>query len=725
MRIQSLKHWIKGSLIVILFFIVCMQRIDAQEYKMAKQLPFSVSSTSNVTSITLTWQWVPEADVYKIYRSEGDAEHFTYIGSVGNLEYTDRVVNKGNTTYYYRIEAYTGTRLIATSTLTNHRLQSKTAPMLSAYVIDYSGIDPYVQLNWDPVEGSTSYEVYRYTAKTKAYVKIATIAHSDKVFSFNYMDSDLALNQSYTYKIKALRTNEALYSNTITETLEPLATPNVKMEANTSYLHLSWDSIQKAKYYEIYRSTSPTMGFTRIAVIENYYTFYTNRVNNACKPNQTYYYKVRARRTINNKANYGAFSKVVSGNMHLAKPSMKASGGPQITLSWKEVPDASIYTIYRSTQSTTGFKAIACVSDNRYVQKGDKIKPNQRYYYRIIAKNEASGVKSSISNTVSAFISIGNPASTSAKASAVNANQIKITWKKATRATNYEIYRSTSKTKGFVKIATTANTTTYTDASSSLIPKKTYYYKIKPIRKYYQWKFVGSNSNVTMAMTQIPTTKITSISSPGKGKVIINWKKINNARYKLYRSTSYHGKYSLIKTITNCATTSYKNTGLQAGKKYYFKIKTYVTAGNKKHYDGKYTGTLSITTCKSHTKYDVVDTAIAQKKKPYKWGGSGPKNFDCSGLIYYAYRQNGYKVPRALAYAGHSIGKKTATIKMGDIVHYKNHFALVISKKKISNGYEVRVIEAMNTKDGIRENVYYMGENGPLFNKNFIGFRRI
>ena len=51
---------------------------------------------------------------------------------------------------------------------------------------------------------------------------------------------------------------------------------------------------------------------------------------------------------------------------------------------------------------------------------------------------------------------------------------------------------------------------------------------------------------------------------------------------------------------------------------------------------------------------------------------------------------------------------------MGDIVHYKNHFALVISKKKISNGYEVRVIEAMNTKDGIRENVYYMGENGPL-----------
>ena len=169
-------------------------------------------------------------------------------------------MNKGNTTYYYRIEAYTGTRLIATSTLTNHRLQSMTAPMLSAYVIDYSGIDPYVQLNWDPVEGSTSYEVYRYTAKTKAYVKIATIAHSDKVFSFNYMDSDLALNQSYTYKIKALRTNEALYSNTITETLEPLATPNVKMEANTSYLHLSWDSIQKAKYYEIYRSTSPTMG---------------------------------------------------------------------------------------------------------------------------------------------------------------------------------------------------------------------------------------------------------------------------------------------------------------------------------------------------------------------------------------------------------------------------------------------------------------------------------
>lgn len=41
----------------------------------------------------------------------------------------------------------------------------------------------------------------------------------------------------------------------------------------------------------------------------------------------------------------------------------------------------------------------------------------------------------------------------------------------------------------------------------------------------------------------------------------------------------------------------------------------------------------------------AVKTALAQIGKPYKWGGSGPSSFDCSGLTSYAWRAAGVSLP--------------------------------------------------------------------------------
>jgi murein DD-endopeptidase len=42
----------------------------------------------------------------------------------------------------------------------------------------------------------------------------------------------------------------------------------------------------------------------------------------------------------------------------------------------------------------------------------------------------------------------------------------------------------------------------------------------------------------------------------------------------------------------------------------------------------------------------VVETALGQVGRPYRYGGSDPSGFDCSGLVQYSYAQAGVKVPR-------------------------------------------------------------------------------
>lgn len=75
-------------------------------------------------------------------------------------------------------------------------------------------------------------------------------------------------------------------------------------------------------------------------------------------------------------------------------------------------------------------------------------------------------------------------------------NQAKLTWKKVSNATGYEVYQSIKKNSGYKKVKTITKNKTITYKAGKLKKKKTYYFKIRTYRKVGKVTYYGTYSNV-------------------------------------------------------------------------------------------------------------------------------------------------------------------------------------------------------------------------------------
>lgn len=65
----------------------------------------------------------------------------------------------------------------------------------------------------------------------------------------------------------------------------------------------------------------------------------------------------------------------------------------------------------------------------------------------------------------------------------------------------------------------------------------------------------------------------------------------------------------------------------------------------------------------------AISVAKSNKGVKYKWGGTTPAGFDCSGLVSYAFKQAGVTLPRTAAEM-YTKGTTVKTLAPGDLVFY-------------------------------------------------------
>ena len=262
------------------------------------------------------------------------------------------------------------------------------APAVTADYLISTG-RPY--LKWAAVDGAVRYEIYRAGSKTS---EPKLLGSTDKL---NYTDTTAGTGYGYYYSVTAV-SEDGARSESSTAVFGRChcaqVTARVDYRTTTGKPYITWNTVDGAAKYEVYRSGSRDGSYTLVSTCTG--TSYTDTKANA---GYIYYYKIKAVSSVNTAAN-SYMSAAVYERCHCAKPvvTITTSGGHPY-LRWSAVTGAESYDIYRSTDGKNYVK-YASTTGNGYVN--NSASAGAVYYYKVIAVSPVStAANSAYSNLVS------------------------------------------------------------------------------------------------------------------------------------------------------------------------------------------------------------------------------------------------------------------------------------------------------------------------------------
>ena len=406
----------------------------------------------------ISWNAVNGADKYWVYRSV-DGETFDYYARTDKPSFTDGSTSIG-TTYYYAVKAVAvlGGRDVSSGRSTAQSIQCRpAAPSVSIYRA--SGKP---QLKWNAVSGAAKYWVYRSTDGVN-------FKYYDSTTGTSYTNCIAASGTEYYYKVKAAavvngKNVASDFSNTKSLFTTPAA-PSASITTSKGKPKLTWKAVKGADKYWIYRSTDGKNFKYYNETDEAGYTNYSTNIGT------TYYYKVRAVKTIDGNDHKSDFSAVRSIQCRPAAVNLSISrsyGKPKLT--WDAVADADKYWIYRSTDGKN-FKYYDTTTKTSYINSGAAF--NTIYCYKVNAVKVVNG-RNVVSGSGSAKSVITALAKPSVSITTSDGKPY-ISWDAVDGATGYYVFRSTDG-KNYSVLGYTTRTN-YTNTASNA--GTTYYYKVK------------------------------------------------------------------------------------------------------------------------------------------------------------------------------------------------------------------------------------------------------
>ena len=257
----------------------------------------TASNVAKTGKVKLTWDAVPGADSYKVYRATSKDGKYSLMYTTEGTSYTNTNATAGRYYYYQVVTVAADGSKSAPSAIVG-RTCDLPRPVVTATNVAKSG---KVTLTWEPVESAVSYKVYRATSKDGTYSLMKTVTGTA------YTNTNAVAGTKYYYKVVAVAEKTAANSagTQVSRTCDlPQVQPTASLNSKGKPT-VTWKAVDGAVSYKVYRSTAENGTYSLMKTVTG--TAYTNT---NCTSGKTYFYKVVA--VCSNTDGNSAASKILS-----------------------------------------------------------------------------------------------------------------------------------------------------------------------------------------------------------------------------------------------------------------------------------------------------------------------------------------------------------------------------------------------------------------------------
>lgn len=461
----------------------------------------------NNNSTNLQWYGY-NYETFNIYKANTPGGPYSLLASdvVGN-EYTDN----SNTVNYYVV---TAVNLSGESLMSNEVNTVIPAPSTPTLNITFNNIG--VALSWIS-ERATSYKVYRASTSMGLFALLTTTTNA------YYTDIEGATNTFYYKVIATNNTGDSSESNSVNNFIPPATPPYVYSTkiVGRDYV-VSWTGSTGATSYKILRSNSLNGAYSLIGSSNS--LSYTDLGG----AGQSFFYQVIA-------SNATGDSPVSNSQNSVQSPQYPPYATIVVNtnniVSYSPVDGATSYKVYKSSTLNGTYSIVNTSSSLSYSDSSGSA------FYKVSASNSVGD--SIYSNIVSSNIA---PLSPPYLQSPALTGTLSLSWNPVSNTTLYNIYSSSSQDGTYSLLNSTANITFLTSFSGVV------YYKITAVNAYGESSF----SNIINSGEFHSAAPYIYDVSVVDNNVILSWNSAVGATlYKVYRSTSQNGTYSLFNTTSN------------------------------------------------------------------------------------------------------------------------------------------------------------------------------
>ncbi len=523
---------------------------------------------ASATQINLTWADVSTNETgFQIERSLTTATGFTLVGTTAAnvVSFANTGLTAG-TQYFYRIRAINATGNSAYTAEANATASLLAPTTLAAVAVSATQIN----LTWvDASANETGFQIERSLTTATGFTLVGTTAAN--VVSFS--NTGLTAGTRYFYRIRAINaTSNSAYTAEANATASLLVpTTLAAVATSATQINLTWvDASANETGFQIERSLTTATGFTLVGTTAaNAVSF----ANTGLTAGTRYFYRIRAVSATGNSA-YTAEANATTSLVAPTTLAAVAASATQINLTWVDASaNETGFQIERSLTTATGFTLVGTTAANVVSFANTGLTEGTQYFYRIRAVN-ATG-NSAYTAEANATTSLVAP--TTLAAVAASATQINLTWVDASaNETGFQIERSLTTATGFTLVTTTAaNAVSF--SNTGLTDGTKYFYRIRGINATATSAFTAEVNTTT---TQQAPTMLTATPTSSTN-INLTWADVSSSEtgYQIERSLTTGTGFTLVAT-TAANVTTFSNTGLTAGTRYFYRISATNANGN-------------------------------------------------------------------------------------------------------------------------------------------------